>query len=236
MSMSAIAARVAAALLTSEKGRKGVGFLLVAIFAPVILIAAILCSNTAGGADHNNLAVEASFYGVNFTDSVPAEFQTHITDMQTAFSLLDSAVAEANATMTDGNRLDPIQVKAIAVGHIRVGFRHRRIQKGESSLHIRDVRLELDRHRIRKAGPVERRFDRQIVVVSTTRCGRAEDCSNQDDRCKNSNQQKADAFAPLFAGQQCGSNLYEHRRWCHQRPPAFPNSASLYGGAWTSNR
>ena len=100
MSMSAIAARVAAALLTSEKGRKGVGFLLVAIFAPVILIAAILCSATSGGADHNNLAVEASFYGVNYTDSVPAEFQTHITDMQTAFSLLDSAVAEANATMT----------------------------------------------------------------------------------------------------------------------------------------
>lgn len=33
--------------------------------------------------------------------------------MQTAFSLLDSAVAEANANMTDGNRLDPIQVKAI---------------------------------------------------------------------------------------------------------------------------
>lgn len=113
MSMSAIAARVAATLLTSEKGRKGVGFLLVAIFAPVILIAAILCSNTAGGADHNNLTAEASFYGVNFTDSVPAEFQTHITDMQTAFSLLDQAVAEANATMTDGNRLDPIQVKAI---------------------------------------------------------------------------------------------------------------------------
>ena len=113
MSMSAIAARVAAALLTSEKGRKGVGFLLVAIFAPVILIAAILCSATSGGADHNNLAVEASFYGISFTDSVPAEFQTHITDMQSAFSFLDSAVAEANATMTDGNRLDPIQVKAI---------------------------------------------------------------------------------------------------------------------------
>lgn len=113
MSMSAIAVRVAAALLTSEKGRKGVGFLLVAIFAPVILIAAILCSNTAGGADHNNSAVEASFYGVTYSEDVPAEFQTHITDMQTAFALLDSAVAEANANMTDGNRLDPIQVKAI---------------------------------------------------------------------------------------------------------------------------
>ena len=36
MSMSAIAARAAALLLTSEKGRKGVGFLLVAIFAPLL--------------------------------------------------------------------------------------------------------------------------------------------------------------------------------------------------------
>ena len=92
MSMSAIAARVAAALLTSEKGRKGVGFLLIAIFAPVILIAAILCSATSGGADHNNLAVEASFYGISFTDSVPAEFRTHITDMQSAFSLSSSVL------------------------------------------------------------------------------------------------------------------------------------------------
>lgn len=113
MSMSAIATRAAALLLTSEKGRKGVGFLLVAIFAPVILIAAILCSTTSGGVDHNNSAVEASFYGVTYSEDVPDEFRTHIADMQTAFSLLDSAVAEANATMTDGNRLDPIQVKAI---------------------------------------------------------------------------------------------------------------------------
>ncbi|MFQ9826472.1 MAG: hypothetical protein ACLRXP_07680 [Oscillospiraceae bacterium] len=105
--------RGGALLLTSEKGRKGIGFLLVAIFAPVILIAAILCSTTSGGADHNNSAVEASFYGVTYSEDVPDEFRTHIADMQTAFSFLDSAVAEANATMTDGNRLDPIQVKAI---------------------------------------------------------------------------------------------------------------------------
>ena len=113
MAVSPMLIKVAAALLTSEKGRKGVGFLLVAIFAPVILIAAILCSTTSGGADHNNSAVEASFYGVTYSEDVPDEFRTHIADMQTAFSLLDSAVAEANATMTDGNRLDPIQVKAI---------------------------------------------------------------------------------------------------------------------------
>ncbi len=113
MALSPLIVKAAAALLTSEKGRKGVGFLLVAIFAPVILIAAILCSTTSGGAEHNNSAVEASFYGVTYSEGVPDEFRTHIADMQTAFSLLDSAVVEANATMTDGNRLDPIQVKAI---------------------------------------------------------------------------------------------------------------------------
>ena len=40
MVVSPMLIKVAAALLTSEKGRKGVGFLLVTIFAPVILIAA----------------------------------------------------------------------------------------------------------------------------------------------------------------------------------------------------
>ena len=212
MSMSAIAARVAAALLTSEKGRKGVGFLLVAIFAPIILIAAILCSNTAGGADHNNSAVEASFYGVTYSEDVPDEFKTHITDMQTAFSLLDSAVAEANATMTDGNRLDLYRVKTIAVGHSRVGFRHRRIQKGKSRLHICNVRSEFVRHTFAICHPIKRGFHGRVVVVSPTGRSRAEDGGDQDDWRENSDQQKADAFAPLFAGQQCGGSLYDQRR------------------------
>lgn len=80
MAVSPLLLKAAAVLLTSEKGRKGVGFLLIAIFAPIILIAAILCSATSGGADHNNAAVEASFYGTSFTDAVPAEFRTHIAD------------------------------------------------------------------------------------------------------------------------------------------------------------
>ena len=129
------------------------------------------------------------------------------------------------------NRLDLYRVKTIAVGHSRVGFRHRLIQKGKSRLHIRDVRLKLSRYGICKAGSVERRFNCQIVVVGPTRRSRAEDCSDQDDRRENGDQQEADTLASLFAGQQCGGNLYEHRRYCHQRPPAFPNRASLYGGA-----
>ena len=54
----------------------------------------------------------------------------------------------------------------------------------KSRLHIGDMRLELGRHRICKAGSVERRFDRQVVVVGPTRCGRAEDGGNQDNRRK----------------------------------------------------
>ena len=66
------------------------------------------------------------------------------------------------------NRLDLYRVKTIAVGHIRVGFRHRRIQKRKSRLHIRDVRLKLSRHGIRKVDSIERRFDCQIVVIGPT--------------------------------------------------------------------
>ena len=66
------------------------------------------------------------------------------------------------------NRLDLYRVKTIAVGHIRVGFRYRRIQKRKSRLHIRDVRLKLSRHGIRKVDSIERRFDCQIVVVGPT--------------------------------------------------------------------
>lgn len=105
--------KAAAALLTNGTPKKGVCWVLAAVFAPVIMIAAFLCSAVSGGAEHNNLTVEASFYGTSFTQTIPAEFRAHITDMQTAFSLLDSAVAEANAKMEDGNCLDPLQVKAI---------------------------------------------------------------------------------------------------------------------------
>ena len=60
---SALLAKAAAIVLSSDKGRKVIGWIMVAIFSPLILIAAFLCSAASGGADHNNLAVEASFYG-----------------------------------------------------------------------------------------------------------------------------------------------------------------------------
>ena len=112
MSMTAALAKLAAMTLTSEEGRKSVGWILVGIFSPVILLIAILCSFASGGADHNNATVAACFYGTTFSSEVPAEFRSHVDEMQTAFSLLDSASDAANSMMESGSGLDPVRVKA----------------------------------------------------------------------------------------------------------------------------
>ena len=106
-------AKAAATVLTNEKLRKGVGWTLVAILSPVIVLIALLCSIGSGGADHNNQAVAAAFYGVSYSPEVPMAFRSHIEDMRTAFSLLDSAVAAVNVRTEGGNSLDPIRVKAV---------------------------------------------------------------------------------------------------------------------------
>ena len=114
MAVSAgVVAKAAAALLTNEKTRKGIGWILVAIFSPLILIAVILCSIGTGTAEHNNHAVKASFYGSAYSDEIPLEYREHVDDMRRAFSLLDSAVAAVNMNTENGNCLDPIRVKAI---------------------------------------------------------------------------------------------------------------------------
>lgn len=105
--------KAAAAVLSNEKLRKGAGWILVATLSPLILIIAVICSLRAGGADHNNQAVAATFYGSSYSAEVPAEFRYHIEEMRTAFSLLDSAVSSANGQMDSGNSLDPIRVKAV---------------------------------------------------------------------------------------------------------------------------
>ena len=71
-------AKAAATVLSNEKLRKGVGWTLVAILSPVIVLIALLCSIGSGGADHNNQAVAAAFYGVSYSTEVPAEFRYHI--------------------------------------------------------------------------------------------------------------------------------------------------------------
>lgn len=67
-------AKAAATVLSNEKLRKGVGWTLVAILSPIIVLIALLCSIGSGGADHNNQAVAASFYGVSYEDFIRANW------------------------------------------------------------------------------------------------------------------------------------------------------------------
>ena len=71
-------ARLAAAVLSTEKGRKTVGWVIAAILSPLILLAAFLCSFGTAAVEHNNFAVSASFYGPAFTDKIPTEYKDHI--------------------------------------------------------------------------------------------------------------------------------------------------------------
>ena len=106
-------ARAAATALSNEKLRKGIGWGLVTVLSPVILLISAMCSIGTGGADHNNQAVAAAFYGTSYSSEVPMAFRSHIEDMRTAFSLLDSAVASVNVRTEGGNSLDLIRVKAV---------------------------------------------------------------------------------------------------------------------------
>lgn len=108
-----VLAKLAAASLSNENVRKGIGWLLVAAMSPLILIVSVLCAMAGGSAEHNNTAVKACFYGAAYTEAVPTEYKTHIAEMQTAFSLLDSAVAAANGQADAGGSLDPLLVKAV---------------------------------------------------------------------------------------------------------------------------
>lgn len=114
MSATAVsAAKSAATLLSYPTPRKAIGCILVAVFSPVILLIAFLCSFGSGSAESNNMAVKTCFYPTELSESLPVEYRTHVEDMRTAFSLLDSAVAGVNSQMESGNSLDPIRVKAV---------------------------------------------------------------------------------------------------------------------------
>ena len=106
-------AKVAAAVLSDERGRKAVGWVLVAILAPVILLVAAFCSILGGSADHNNSVLQLCFSGGALPANMPAEYRVYVEDMQHSFALLDGYMETVN-NMTEGETgLDSIRVKAI---------------------------------------------------------------------------------------------------------------------------
>lgn len=108
---AAAAVKAAIALLSDPQTRKAIGWIIVAILSPLILLIVFLCCLGSGTSQHNNSMVDYCFYGTAYAGEIPAEFKEQMTTMRSAFSSLDSAVASVNSIAESGS-LDPIQIKA----------------------------------------------------------------------------------------------------------------------------
>ena len=96
-----------------EKTRKGIGWIIVAILSPVILLVALLCSLGSGASSHNNAVVNLCFNGGTLPPDMPAEYAACIEEMRDSFAQLDGFISAING-MTEGeNSLDETRVKAI---------------------------------------------------------------------------------------------------------------------------
>ena len=114
MANPALIAKPAAIILTDEKARKAVGWTLVAILSPLILLIAFLCALGSGATEHNITAVELCFYDtIGIPAETPEEYRLCIEAMRASFAQLDIAIAAINENTEEETSLDDIRVKAI---------------------------------------------------------------------------------------------------------------------------
>lgn len=106
-------AKTAVAVLSDEKTRSRVGWVIVAVLSPVIVLVALLCGLLSGTADHNTTALFLSWNGGVISGSVPEEYRGHIEDMRESFALLDGIIAQVEGQMEGGDSLDSTRVKAV---------------------------------------------------------------------------------------------------------------------------
>ncbi len=106
-------AKTVAMALKNDKLRKGIGWTVVAILSPIIVIIALLLGILSGAANHNNMALNLSFNGGVIAGNIPEEYGEHIEDMRNSFTVLDGIIALVNAMMENEDSLDSIKIKAI---------------------------------------------------------------------------------------------------------------------------
>jgi len=104
--------KVAGAVLSDERGRKAVDWIVIIVLAPAIVLVAFICALASASAQHNNYAVEASFYGASFSEEVPVQFKYHVQDMRSSFGILDSSITAVNAD-AEGGTIDAGMVKSV---------------------------------------------------------------------------------------------------------------------------
>ena len=109
----AAAVKAAIAALSDENTRKKLGWVLVTILSPVVLLVALLCSLASGGAEHNISVVELCFHVGALPADTPAEYREYILEMREAFALLDEQIAQMEFDTEQEESLDATRLKAI---------------------------------------------------------------------------------------------------------------------------
>lgn len=105
--------KLAALVATDERIRKTIGWVVVAILSPVILVVAFLCSLASGTAQHNASVVELCFHGGEISQTYPAEYRAYIEEMRESFNLLDERITDTNGLVEGEPLLDAVRVKAM---------------------------------------------------------------------------------------------------------------------------
>ena len=82
----------AAALLTDEKTRKGLGWVVAAVLSPLILVVAALCVLGSGAAGHNISAVQMCFEDGPLPDDLPEEYRVCVEATRENFAEIDAAI------------------------------------------------------------------------------------------------------------------------------------------------
>ena len=106
-------AKAAAALLSNEKTRKGMGWAVAAVLSPIILVLALLCVPGSGAVEHNISAAQLCFGNGEIPAEVPAEYRVCIEQTRTSFAELDQIIADIQSNMEEGNSLDATRIKAV---------------------------------------------------------------------------------------------------------------------------
>lgn len=109
--MSAALTKLTAALFTNDKGRKALGWIVLAACSPFIIVILLLCALGSGTADYNAAALELCFYGGTPPDDFPGEYKTKVSDMQIFFGNIDSIGPQVNSILEEGD-LDFTRMKA----------------------------------------------------------------------------------------------------------------------------
>jgi hypothetical protein len=98
--MSAAVTKAAAIIMSDERGRRAVGWIIVAIFAPLLVFIALICSLLLGGSKNNVSVTDLCWYGGAIPNGVSAEYQQKIIQTRSNFAEID---ANASGTGLDAN-------------------------------------------------------------------------------------------------------------------------------------